>query len=430
MTHRKGVLGRAFTAPFAIFLALHCVKLGDGEARRSACQPDPIMARPIPTSPPPRRPDPMTHSSNDPTRRSFLQFSAAGLVGAGLHPRVLAGLRAGSTPPPTLRWGVVGTGSIANKMAGAILGAEGAELSAVSSRRMESAQAYADRHGAAHAFDSWAEMAASDKVDAIYVATPTSVREEICIAAARGRKHVLGEKPLASLASVRRILAAAQSNDVAFMDGTHFAHHPRTAELQSKRDGWIGATTLVDSTCAFNLKDRSNIRYNTELEPMGAIGDVGWYNMRAAVECLPDGLQLEGVSAVLRRDDETGAAMGGHGELRFAGGVRSTWSCGFDAEGSSMHVHIEGEAGELEMPGFLFQERDNSARLVVKEAGAEPKTHRVASDKPGSVLMFEDMAAAAADASLRAGWAERTLRTQALLDAIWHVGVAAEMGGK
>jgi predicted dehydrogenase len=269
-------------------------------------------------------------------------------------------------------------------------------------------------------------MAASDKVDAIYVATPTSVREEICIAAAQGGKHVLGEKPLASLASVNRIVAACEENDVAFMDGTHFAHHPRTAELQAKREECIGATTLVDSKCAFNLADRSNIRYNLELEPMGAIGDVGWYNMRAAVECLPPGLKLESVRSVLRRDPETGAAAGGEGELRFEGGVRSTWFCGFDVQQGVMHVHIEGDGGEIEMPGYLFQDRDNSARLIVKQGEGEAKTHRVASDKPGSVLMFEDMAAAAADPSLRAGWADRTRRTQALLDAIWHVGLAKE----
>ncbi|MCH2100959.1 MAG: Gfo/Idh/MocA family oxidoreductase [Planctomycetes bacterium] len=371
----------------------------------------------------------MTNLKQDPTRRAFLQFAAASTMSAGFGTRAYALRTPRPTPSATLRWGVVGTGSIANSMAGAIKGAANAELAAVSSRRMESARAYAERHGAEHAFDSWAEMANSDKVDAIYVATPTSVREEICIAAARGRKHVLGEKPLASLASVDRILASCRENNVAFMDGTHFAHHPRTTELQAKRDGWIGPTSLVDSSCAFNLQDRSNIRYNTDLEPMGAIGDTGWYNMRATVECLPPGLKLESVHSVLRRDKETGAAIGGKGEIRFEGGVRSTWFCGFDAQQGSMHVHLEGDGGEIEMPGFLFQDRDNSARLIVKQGNAEPKTHRIESDKPGSVLMFEDMAAAASDPSLRPGWAERTRRTQALLDSIWHVGLATEISG-
>ena len=369
----------------------------------------------------------MNEPIRDTTRRTFNQLSVATALGVGLAPRAFARRAA---RPATLRWGVVGTGSIANAMAGAIKAADGAALAAVSSRRMTSAEAYAKRHGATRAFDSWAEMAASDAVDAIYVATPTSVREEICIAAARGGKHVLGEKPLASLASVDRIVAACEENDVAFMDGTHFAHHPRTAALQAGRDGWIGRTAQLDSTCSFKLEDRSNIRYNPALEPMGAIGDVGWYNMRAAVEFLPRGLELDTVRAALRRDEETGAAIGGEGELRFEGGVRTTWSCGFDAQGSSMHVHIEGEKGQIEVPGYLFQDRDHSARIVIAAAGATKRTERIASGKPGSALMFEDMAAAAADPSLRAGWAERTRRTQALLDAIWHVGRAAEVSGR
>lgn len=367
-----------------------------------------------------------------PTRRAFLRFAGAGAVAAGLGPRAVAVARhvPGAARPPTLRWGVVGTGSIANSMAGSIQRAKGAELAAVSSRSMETARAYADRHQVALAFDSWAEMAASDAVDAIYVATPTSVREEICIAAARGGKHVLGEKPLASLASVDRILAACREHDVAFMDGTHFSHHPRTAELQARREEWIGGVSLVESSCAFLLRDRSNIRYDPELEPMGAIGDVGWYNMRAAVECLPDGLELQSVNAELRRDQETGAVVGGKGELRFSNGVRSTWSCGFDSPQSAMYVHIEGEGGVIEMPGFLFQDPDNSARLIVRQGDAEPRTHRIPSDDPGSVLLFEDMAAAAADPSLRPAWVSRTRRTQALLDAIWHVGLAVEAGKK
>ena len=140
----------------------------------------------------------MDTASEHPTRQAFLRFAGAGALATGLCPQAIASQLPNAAPPPTLRWGVVGTGSNANSMAGSIQRANGAELAAVSSRRMETARAYADRHEVAHAFDSWAEMASSDVVDGISVATPTSVREEICIAAARSGKHVLGEKPLAS----------------------------------------------------------------------------------------------------------------------------------------------------------------------------------------------------------------------------------------
>ncbi|MEY2989553.1 MAG: hypothetical protein RLZZ163_469, partial [Actinomycetota bacterium] len=76
----------------------------------------------------------MDNMTDHPSRRTFLRYAGTGVVVAGLGPRA-----AGSPGPqaPALRWGVVGTGSIANSMAGSIQRAQGAELAAVSSRRME-----------------------------------------------------------------------------------------------------------------------------------------------------------------------------------------------------------------------------------------------------------------------------------------------------
>lgn len=369
----------------------------------------------------------MNTDTNHPTRRGFIRVTAASALAAGLGSKSHVFCQEPqSESVRTLRWGVVGTGMIANSMAGVIKRADNCALAAVSSRRMETAKKYAERHEVAHAFDSWAEMISSDAVDAIYVATPTSVREEICIAAANGGKHVLGEKPFASLPSVERIVAACRKHNVAFMDGTHFPHHPRTAEIKTRGKEWVGTVSLVESTFAFNLRDRSNIRYNTELEPMGAIGDAGWYNMRAAVEYLPPNVKLENATAVLRRDKETGAVNGGSGELHFADGVKSTWSCGFDSPGSVMDLRIVGSAGEITIDDFLFQNGDGSADLTLQKKESQPESIRVKSDKPGSMLMFEDMAKAAADPTLRAQWITATQRTQRLLDAIWKAGLDKE----
>ena len=95
----------------------------------------------------------------DPTRRKFLKTSAGVAAATALPAAGALGSAAAAAPANTLRWGVVGTGGIANAMAGMIKLAEGAGLTAVSSRRMQTAKEYADRHGAAAAFDSWAEMA-------------------------------------------------------------------------------------------------------------------------------------------------------------------------------------------------------------------------------------------------------------------------------
>jgi predicted dehydrogenase len=313
-------------------------------------------------------------------------------------------------------------------MAGMIKMANVSEIGAVSSRRLETAQAFAQDHDVPNAFDSWQEMVASGLVDAIYVATPTSVREEICIAAAKAGKHVLGEKPFASLPSVKRITEACRDNNVAFMDGTHFVHHPRTLHIKQNREDKLGFVWSVASAFQFNLKDRDNIRFNPELEPMGAIGDAGWYNMRAAVEYLPPDAVLDTVSAHMRRDSETGAAISGTGVLDFTDGSTSTWNCGFDSGAVVMDLRITGTEGVINIDDFLSQNRDGSADFLYRKGGWGGGTSEdinIPSTKPGAALMFEDMAAAAADPSLREQWMTATERTQALLDAIWLASSAS-----
>ena len=336
---------------------------------------------------------------------------------------------AGAKSVKTLRWGIVGTGGIANSMAGMIGMADAAVTGAVSSRRMETAQAFADDHDVPNVFDSWQEMIDSDVVDAIYVATPTSVREEICIAAARGGKHVLGEKPFASLPSVERIAQACRDNDVAFMDGTHFVHHPRTLDIRQHRQDRLGFVWSVASAFQFNLEDRGNIRFNPGLEPMGAIGDAGWYNMRAAVEYLPPDVVVDTVSAHLRRDGETGAAISGTGVLEFTDGSTSTWNCGFDSGAVVMDLRITGTEGVINIDDFLGQNRDGSGDFLYRKGGwgdSASEEITIPSAKPGAALMFEDMAAAAADPSLREQWMKATERTQALLDAAWAAALKSE----
>ena len=364
-------------------------------------------------------------------RRRVLGAAGTITLAGALGPSMLSMARtAAARPVKALRWGIVGTGGIANHMVGMIRRADASELAAVSSRRMETARAFAEKHGVQNRFDSWQRMIDSDDVDAVYVATPTSVREEICVAAANGGKHVLGEKPFASLPSVKRITSACRDNDVAFMDGTHFVHHPRTLEIKRGRDELLGFAWSVASAFQFNLTDRANIRFNPELEPMGAIGDAGWYNMRAAVEYLAPGAELGTVSALLRRDGQTGAAIGGSGVLEFSDGSTSTWNCGFDSGAVVMDLRITGTAGVVNIDDFLGENRDGTADYLYRKGGWSGGTSdeiNVSSDKPGAVLMFEDMAAVAADPSLRAQWITATERTQALLDAAW---IAALQGGR
>ena len=291
---------------------------------------------------------------------------------------------------------------------------------------MTSAESFAEQHDADRAFDDWAQMFAWDGIDAVYVATPTGVREEIAIAAAQARKHVLAEKPFANLSSLKRIIAACRRSDVAFMDGNHFGHHPRTAAIRDALSSSVGWPWSLTSTFQFGLADRNNVRFNPSLEPMGAVGDVGWYCMRAIAEYLPPERDITGLSTWLRRDRETGTVMSGAGLIRFDDRSTCTWNCGYDAGAVFTDLRLTGAKGVITVDDFPNNNPDGSADYLLHRGSFDKtvaETVHIPSDYTSRQLMFEDFAATTTDASLRERSIADSLRTQALLDQVWESGM-------
>ena len=318
-----------------------------------------------------------------------------------------------------VHWGFVGTGRIAQRMAEVIRTAPSAGLAAIASRRMETANSFAARNTVDQAFDAWQDLLAWDGVDAIYIATPTSLREEIATAAARAGKHVLAEKPFASLASLQRITAACREHGVVFMDATHFVHHPRYALVRRDSGKLVGPPQSLDSRFLVNLTDRTDIRYDPELEPLGAIGDLGWYNMRATREYLAPDAVLQAASTQLQRDDATGALVAGRGTLSFDNGTTASWQCRFDADQVDISLKLSGANGVLEMDNFIGEEANHSAGFRSGGARGRNDDRRnvsVPSRLSGAALMFEDFAAIVREPAAREYWMQRSEGTQALLD--------------
>jgi predicted dehydrogenase len=367
----------------------------------------------------------------DAGRRKVLEMVGAGAVASAI-PAAFAAQSSGmnkQTDRP-LRWGIVGTGGIANHMASMIKRAARAELAAVASRKMETAKQFANKHGVPGAFGSWAEMLSSNTVDAIYVATPTSDREEVCLLAAANGKHVLGEKPFANLPSLRRITSACRKNRVGFMDGTHFVHHPRTAQIKATMREKIGWPWSIDSTFQFSLTDADNIRLDPDLEPYGAIGDAGWYNMRAAVEYTAPGVKVVGVDAYVRRDKKSKAVVTGGGVIAFSDGSTNTWNCGFEAGAANMDLRLSGAGGQFSLDDFVFNPGDGPAEYVYRKGGfgdgATSERIAVPSAKPPAALMFENFAAMVGDSALFDASVAASERTQEWLDAIWTKAIQNE----
>jgi predicted dehydrogenase len=114
------------------------------------------------------------------------------------------------TPPsaeaPALRWGVLGTGWIAERFVGSLRRHTRQQLLAVGSRDADRARAFASRHGLPRAYGSYERLVADPDLDVVYVATPHPAHHPCAKLALDAGRHVLVEKPLA--------LNAAQAADI------------------------------------------------------------------------------------------------------------------------------------------------------------------------------------------------------------------------
>jgi predicted dehydrogenase len=116
---------------------------------------------------------------------------------------------------PALRWGVLGTGWIAERFTSAVHRHTAQRVVAVGSRSQGSARAFAEQVGAARAHPSYADLVSDPEVDVVYVATPHHLHAEHALLAIDAGKHVLVEKPFTlDAASAREVAAAAAARGV------------------------------------------------------------------------------------------------------------------------------------------------------------------------------------------------------------------------
>lgn len=329
-------------------------------------------------------------------------------------------------------FGIVGTGMIAGVFAEAIARSKNSRLAAVSSRRLTNAAEFVAERPGAEAVEGWENLLSREDVPGIYIAVPTVAKEEIALAAIAAGKHVLVEKPFVNQASLRRMTDAAAARGVAFMDATHFAHHPRTALIQSAGKGKTGPPRSLHTTFYFPFADRNNIRFDQNQEPMTALGDMAWYSMRAVVEYLQPTGKISKVAVAAERDPGTSAIVRASGLIAFDSGEFSTFDIGYTAGTVLMDLQLLGTEGVISMDDFVldwhnswsFKNADIPAGYLHRTGMA---TRRDASfipspsPTPQEVAMVENFASMAA-AGDRAAWnrfTQASLKTQEYLDALW-----------
>ena len=202
-----------------------------------------------------------------------------------------------------VRFGVVGTNFITDWV---IAGAREDErfcLSAVCSRTRERGEEFAAKHSIPHVFTSLEEMAASDKVDAIYIASPNYMHSSQSILCMNHGKHVLCEKPMASNAREARLMVeTARKNGVTLMEAMKSTLSPN---FRTVRDNLHRVGTLrryFASFCQYSSR-YDKFKEGTVLNAFrpelsnGAMMDIGVYTIYPMVALFgrPQAINAQGI---------------------------------------------------------------------------------------------------------------------------------------
>ncbi len=253
---------------------------------------------------------------------------------------------------PSIRWGILGAGSIASSFSNGLLLRTASTITAVGSRDVAKAQAFADAHApGARAHGSYEELVADDDVDVIYVATPHSHHLEHALLAIRAGKHVLVEKPITrNVAEAKQLLDAAREAGVFLMEAMWTRFLPHVAALRGAiARGEIGrvVNVIAEFDVAFPY-DPSHRILNPDLAG-GALLDLGVYPIAFAHDLLgaPSSITARGTLAPTGVDDHVGII------LDWADGAQAVLHTSSRAAGPNAATII-GTEGRIDIPRSFF----------------------------------------------------------------------------
>jgi predicted dehydrogenase len=248
------------------------------------------------------------------------------------------------------RWGVLATGGIATKFVEDLKLLPQAELTAVASRRLETAQEFAKEHGFARAYGSWLELATDPDVDVVYVATPHVAHHEaakLCLEAGRA---VLCEKPFTlAAATTQDLVDTAGERGLFLMEAMWMRTNPtirRIVELVG--DGAIGEVTAVTADFGFPAPPDPAHRLNNKALGGGSLLDLGVYPITFAQLFLGDPDRISAVATL----DATGVDLTTAALLAHPGGGVAYLASSIVGDHRNAAT-VTGTRGRIELPrGF------------------------------------------------------------------------------
>lgn len=264
----------------------------------------------------------------------------------------------------TIRWGILGPGSISRTFAKDLLLAEGAELAAVGSRDQGRADRFAAEFGIQHSHGGYRSLAEDPRVDAVYIGTPHAFHAENTLLCLRNGKHVLCEKSLAlNAGQAEQMIQAAAENDRLLMEAMWTRFLPAICGLRKLlAEGAIGEPRLFLADFGFRAEFDPTSRLFDPALGGGTLLDLGVYPVSFASMLFGDPTAVAGMANLGRTQVDEEACL----SLNHQGGELATCALSFRVD-TPREGTILGTEGQVRIHTPWW----GASRLTINHHGGE-----------------------------------------------------------
>lgn len=242
---------------------------------------------------------------------------------------------------PSLRWGIVGAGDIADIFIDTLQKHTKQQVVAIASKTPGKAQALGSKYGIDRTYETYEEIAAQDDIDVIYIATLPNTHLADALIAINAGKHVLVEKPTAiRKKDAQTLYQAARDAGVFAMEAMWSRYLPQASMIRKMiADKTLGKIELIQA----DFGQDNRVVKRLWLPGASIIQDMGIYPIAFATQIL--GLPTK-ISAAGKLHSPHSEAMAS-AVLEFESGARAVIT-------TSGHSHVPTRASVSGTEGVLL----------------------------------------------------------------------------
>ncbi|MEW5799001.1 MAG: Gfo/Idh/MocA family oxidoreductase [Bacteroidota bacterium] len=266
-----------------------------------------------------------------------------------------------------IRYGIIGFGAFAERaIMPAIRKCENSELVAIQKRSLDMAKWKAEEHRIPLYFDSVDRLVASPDVDAVFIVSANAQHHPETLLAAKAKKHVLVEKPMAlNAVQGKEMIDACNRANVKFMVGHMLRFSPLIRRMKEiVQSGQIGEISFTRSEFVYDAgMSRRDWLWDKHAAGGGPLFDIGVHCLDS-IRCVLDD-SVASVQSMMRHADGANKVEKTHVmTLRFSKGTLATVYSSFESSYRQTFIEFVGSKGSIS--AFYFTPSNTPTTLEIK----------------------------------------------------------------